>query len=87
MHVQSLTIEGCLHIQLLNVKPLSALTEKLIMSPIYDITMSLEVKPGQICTLYKCDVAVSEHTMRIALKVKEKKCERRAKFFIFSLIF
>jgi len=61
MYVQSLTLEGCFHIRLLEVESFSVLIENLIlrggpMSTICDIPTSLEANPGPIFNLQKFDV-------------------------------
>ena len=61
MYVQSLTLEGCFHIQLLKVESFSVLTGNQILRGgptrmIYDITTSLEANPGPIFNIHKCDV-------------------------------
>ena len=61
MYVQSLTLEGCLHIHLLKSGKLEVFIEITILrggptSVICDNTNILEANPGPMCNLHKCNV-------------------------------
>ena len=61
MYVQSLILEGCFHINLLNVESFSVLSENPMLrgghtNMICDIINSLEANSGPIFNLYMCDV-------------------------------
>ncbi len=58
IYVQSLTLEGCFRIHLLQVESFHVLTENPILrdGPTHMITNSLEANYGPIFNLQKCDV-------------------------------